>query len=181
MSIKGKAYIAGIYEHPTRKAEHASLAQLHAEVAKGAVEDAGLTLKDVDAYFCAGDAPGLGPLNMIDYMGLKVAISIQPTWRQVVLSRFARRTTMLRANQGALTRSRPSAIEAAAALSSGVPSPLCRMPYEALRDVTVNRCPRRKRTCTVRTPAIRWPGSTGGLHHAVQRMPSAEGKTVEEW
>ena len=72
MSIKGKAYIAGVYEHPTRKAEHASLAQLHAEVAKGAVEDAGLSLKDVDAYFCAGDAPGLGPLNMIDYMGLKV-------------------------------------------------------------------------------------------------------------
>ena len=72
MSIKGKAYIAGVYEHPTRKAEHSSLAQLHAEVAKGALEDAGLSFKDVDAYFCAGDAPGLGPLNMIDYMGLNV-------------------------------------------------------------------------------------------------------------
>ena len=72
MSSKGKAYIAGVYEHPTRKAEHASLAQLHAEVAVGAVEDAGLSMQDVDAYFCAGDAPGLGPLNMIDYLGLKV-------------------------------------------------------------------------------------------------------------
>ena len=27
---------------------------------------------DVDGYFCAGDAPGLGGLSMIDYLGLKV-------------------------------------------------------------------------------------------------------------
>ena len=70
MTIKGKAYIAGVFEHPTRKADDASLAQLHAEVAKGALEDAGLTKNDVDGYFCAGDAPGLGPLSMADYMGL---------------------------------------------------------------------------------------------------------------
>jgi acetyl-CoA C-acetyltransferase len=72
MSINGKAFIAGIYEHPTRKADDKSLAQLHAEVAKGALEDAGLTKADVDGYFCAGDAPGLGPLSMVDYMGLEV-------------------------------------------------------------------------------------------------------------
>ncbi len=71
MSIKGKAYIAGIYEHPTRKAVDKSLAQLHAEVAAGALKDAGLTSDDVDAYYCAGDAPGLGPLSMVDYLGLK--------------------------------------------------------------------------------------------------------------
>ena len=70
MTIKGKAYIAGVYEHPTRKADDISLAQLHAQVAKGALEDAGLTKDDVDGYFCAGDAPGLGPLSMADYMGL---------------------------------------------------------------------------------------------------------------
>ena len=28
MTIKGKAYIAGVYEHPTRKADDTSLAQL---------------------------------------------------------------------------------------------------------------------------------------------------------
>jgi acetyl-CoA C-acetyltransferase len=72
MSIKGKAYIAGIYEHPTRKAVGIPLAQIHAEVAKGALEDAGLSLSDVDAYFCAGDAPGLGGLSMVDYLGLDV-------------------------------------------------------------------------------------------------------------
>ena len=58
MTIKGKAYIAGIYEHPTRHAPDKSTAQLHAEVAKGAIEDAGLTKADIDGYFCAGDAPG---------------------------------------------------------------------------------------------------------------------------
>src|SRR6266567_2204268 len=71
MTIKGKAYIAGIFEHPTRKADDKSLAQLHAEAAAGALGDAGLTRADVDGYFCAGDAPGLGSLSMADYMGLK--------------------------------------------------------------------------------------------------------------
>ncbi|MBG53890.1 MAG: acetyl-CoA acetyltransferase [Rhodobiaceae bacterium] len=69
MSIKGKAYIAGIYGHPSRKALDKTLPQLHAEIAKGVLEDAGLTKDDVDGYFCAGDAPGLGPINMIEYLG----------------------------------------------------------------------------------------------------------------
>jgi len=72
MTINGKAYIAGAFEHPTRNAVDKSLAQLHAECAKGALEDAGLTKDDVDGYFCAGDAPGLGPLSLADYMGLKL-------------------------------------------------------------------------------------------------------------
>jgi acetyl-CoA C-acetyltransferase len=72
MTINGKAYIAGAFEHPTRKAVDKSLAQLHAEVAKGALADAGLTKDDVDGYFCAGDAPGLGALSMADYMGLQL-------------------------------------------------------------------------------------------------------------
>ncbi|WP_342640462.1 thiolase domain-containing protein [Rhodoligotrophos ferricapiens] len=72
MSIRGQAYIVGAYEHPTRKAPDKSLAQLHAEVAKGALDDAGLTARDIDGYFCAGDAPGLGALSMADYMGLRV-------------------------------------------------------------------------------------------------------------
>jgi acetyl-CoA C-acetyltransferase len=70
LSIKGKAYIAGIYEHPTRHAPDKSVWQLHAEVAKGALEDAGLTNKDVDGLFIAGDANG-GLWPMTDYLGLK--------------------------------------------------------------------------------------------------------------
>ena len=72
MSLSGVACIVGAYEHPTRHAPDKSLAQLHGEVALGAVADAGLTLDDVDGFFCAGDAPGLGPISMVDYLNLKV-------------------------------------------------------------------------------------------------------------
>ena len=71
MTIRGKACIAGAYEHPTRKAPDKTMAQLHAECAQGALADAGLSLHDVDGYFCAGDAPGLGALSMADYIGLQ--------------------------------------------------------------------------------------------------------------
>ena len=37
MTINGKGYIAGAFEHPTRKAPDKSVAQLHAEVAIGAL------------------------------------------------------------------------------------------------------------------------------------------------
>src|SRR3712207_7117761 len=40
MSINGKAYVVGAFEHPTRKADDKSVAQLHAEVAYGALQDA---------------------------------------------------------------------------------------------------------------------------------------------
>lgn len=70
MSIKRQACIVGAYEHPTRKAPDKTVAQLHAEVARGALLDAGLTINDVDGYFCAGDAPGLGALNIADHIGL---------------------------------------------------------------------------------------------------------------
>ena len=72
MSLNGAAYIAGAYEHPTRKATDKSVALLHAECAIGALADAGLSKSDVDGYFCAGDAPGMGPISMVDYLNLKV-------------------------------------------------------------------------------------------------------------
>lgn len=71
MTIRDKAYIAGIYEHPTRCAKDVSTARLHAEVALGALADAGLSLNDVDGYFCGADAPGLGGMTMAEYIGLK--------------------------------------------------------------------------------------------------------------
>jgi acetyl-CoA C-acetyltransferase len=72
MSIKGKACIAGAYEHPTRHAPDKSTAQLHAECARGALADAGLSMSDVDGYFCARDAPGLNSSWMIDYLNLRL-------------------------------------------------------------------------------------------------------------
>src|SRR5689334_11034009 len=71
MSIKGKAYVMGAFEHPLRDAPDTSTAQLHAECAIGALADAGLSHLDVDGYFCAGDAPGFGGMSMADYMGLR--------------------------------------------------------------------------------------------------------------
>ena len=72
MSVKGKAYMVGVWEHPLREIPHLSTAQVHAECAKGALDDAGLSFSDVDGYFCAGDAPGFGAMSMADYMGLRL-------------------------------------------------------------------------------------------------------------
>jgi acetyl-CoA C-acetyltransferase len=71
-AIRGAARIAGVYEHPGRHLPGTSLPQIHAEVALGALADAGLTLSDVDAYFCAGDAPGFGAISMAEYLGLRL-------------------------------------------------------------------------------------------------------------
>ena len=73
MSIRGKAHIAGIYEHPRREIPDRTLSQIHAEVALGALADAGLTLSDVDGYFCDSTVPGIGGLSMVEYLGIRVS------------------------------------------------------------------------------------------------------------
>jgi acetyl-CoA C-acetyltransferase len=64
------AVIAGVYEHPRREIPDRTVAQIHAEVALGALADAGLTLSDVDAYFCDSADPGLNSLSMSEYLGI---------------------------------------------------------------------------------------------------------------
>ena len=71
MTLNGSAYLVGAFEHPTRLAADRSVAQLHADVARGALADAGLTRDDIDGYFCAGDAPGMGPTSMVEYLNLR--------------------------------------------------------------------------------------------------------------
>jgi acetyl-CoA C-acetyltransferase len=71
MSIRGKAFIVGAYEHPLREIPDKSIAQIHAEVALGAVADAGLTLDDIDGYFTT-DGTGFGAISLAEYMGLKL-------------------------------------------------------------------------------------------------------------
>lgn len=69
-------YVAGAYEHPTREAPDKAIAELHAEVARGALEDAGLSKADVDGYFTAGENFQVGrypPLAMADYLGLDIS------------------------------------------------------------------------------------------------------------
>ena len=70
MSIRGAAYVAGIYEHPRREIPDRTVWEIHAEVAIGALTDAGLTMKDVDALYCDGTA-GFGVLTLCDHLGLR--------------------------------------------------------------------------------------------------------------
>ncbi|MYZ46863.1 thiolase domain-containing protein [Propylenella binzhouense] len=73
MSRTAQAFIAGAFEHPKRSLPDKTVPQIHAEVAVGALNDAGLSLRDVDAFFCAGDAPGFGGISMAEYLGLKLS------------------------------------------------------------------------------------------------------------
>jgi len=68
MTTDTSAAIAGAYEHPTRDAPEKSTPQLHAEVARGALDDAGLTFDDVDGFFTAGTPSWL--LSLVDHLGL---------------------------------------------------------------------------------------------------------------
>jgi acetyl-CoA C-acetyltransferase len=43
--------------------------QLHVEVARGALDDAGVAKDEVDGFFSAG-LPGLRTLSLTDYLGL---------------------------------------------------------------------------------------------------------------
>lgn len=75
MSTKEPVYIAGAFEHPTREAHDKSSEQLHAESARSALEDAGLSKDDVDglATIGVGEPPQqtLNAPNVIaDYLGL---------------------------------------------------------------------------------------------------------------
>lgn len=72
MAMTNLACLVGAYEHPTRKADDLTVMQLHAQVAKGALADAGLQKSDIDGYFCAGDMPGVGATSMIEYLNLRV-------------------------------------------------------------------------------------------------------------
>ncbi|WP_370207239.1 thiolase domain-containing protein [Pararhodobacter marinus] len=90
-----KACIVGAYEHPTRDARDIPLARLHAEVAAGALADAGLTIADVDGYFCAGDvagwdALGVGPFSIVEYMGLNLRhLDTTESWGSAYINHVA--------------------------------------------------------------------------------------------
>jgi acetyl-CoA C-acetyltransferase len=72
VSIRGTAFIAGAYEHPERSMPDKSVHQIHAEVAAGALADAGLSRSDVDAYFYCGDL-NFGGITMAEYLGLRLS------------------------------------------------------------------------------------------------------------
>ncbi|MCH4893259.1 MULTISPECIES: thiolase domain-containing protein [unclassified Sphingomonas] len=72
MSARPKAYIAGISEHPVRKATDLSTAQIVADVVRWALADAGLDHHAVDGFLCDAEMPGLGVLSIAEYLGLRL-------------------------------------------------------------------------------------------------------------
>ncbi len=70
MSIWGGTAVVGAYEHPTRFAPDKTAFQLHAESARGALEDAGLGVQDVDGFFTSGVGP-IGILSLAGHLNLR--------------------------------------------------------------------------------------------------------------
>jgi acetyl-CoA C-acetyltransferase len=70
MSLRNEIAVVGVYEHPRRWAPDKTAFQIAAESARGALEDAGLTIKDVDGYATSGVGP-IGALSMCHHLNLK--------------------------------------------------------------------------------------------------------------
>ena len=73
MSIRGKAFIVGAYEHPERQIPDKTIPQIHADIAVGALKDAGLSLQEVDGFFSDAMGLGMGVVSMAEYLGLKLS------------------------------------------------------------------------------------------------------------
>jgi acetyl-CoA acetyltransferase len=72
VTFSGAVAIAGVYEHPTRWAPDKTEFQIMAESAKGALDDAGLTIGDVDALFAASmSMSAMGVVDLAEYLDLK--------------------------------------------------------------------------------------------------------------
>ncbi len=63
------ALIAGVHEFPERKTAKSSL-EIQAISARAALDEAGLTPRDVDGYFTVAGSGGTGPLPILDYLNL---------------------------------------------------------------------------------------------------------------
>src|SRR5260370_22736062 len=71
MGLSRKPAVAGVYEDPTRFAAGKSLFQIMAESMRGALDDAGLTIKDVNGLCTTGiGMSGMGIIGFCDYLNL---------------------------------------------------------------------------------------------------------------
>ena len=70
MSLRGKTAVVGVFEHPTRYAPHLTQYQIMAESARGALEDAGLSIGDVDGLLTAGVGP-IGVIALANHLNLR--------------------------------------------------------------------------------------------------------------
>ncbi len=63
------AAIVGVFEHPTRWAPDKTQFQIHAEAARGALDDAGLSIRDVDGLLSSGLSP-IGIMALAEHLDL---------------------------------------------------------------------------------------------------------------
>lgn len=68
--ITRKAAVVGIAEMEERRAPHKTPLQVHMEMAKRALADAGLNKDDVDAYFTAGTGSMMPTTTLCEYLGI---------------------------------------------------------------------------------------------------------------
>jgi acetyl-CoA C-acetyltransferase len=73
MNLWGQVAIAGIFEHPARFAPDKTSYQLQAESARGALADAGLTMRDVDGFCTSG-------VGLIGILSLAQHLDLHPRW-----------------------------------------------------------------------------------------------------
>jgi len=72
MSLSRAIALAGVHEHPTRWAPDKTEFQIMAESARGALDDCGLTLRDVDGLFAASMSMGpMGVVSLAEYLNVK--------------------------------------------------------------------------------------------------------------
>lgn len=69
MTARPAAYVAGIYEHPERRIETKSLAQVYLEIVAGVLADSGLGVDDIDGLHSSLTPGGL--VSLADTLGLR--------------------------------------------------------------------------------------------------------------
>ena len=80
MNLSRKTAVVGVYEHPTRFAPDKTMYQIMAESISGALDDAGLTIKDVDGISAAGI--GMGAMGIVGLLRLPQPDAQFRRWNQ---------------------------------------------------------------------------------------------------
>ena len=79
LNWSGEVAIVGVHESPRRRAPNVHPYQIHAEVIRGALQDAGLELADVDGFCTVASLPSEGGRDM-DLAEVAEYVGIRPRW-----------------------------------------------------------------------------------------------------
>lgn len=131
------AAIVGIYEYPQRKVEGISALEIKAECARRALDDAGLSWRDVDGVYDATEGGGAGNgMSIAEYFGMAPSVldttsvggssyEFQAAHARRDIAAGACRVALL--TYGSTARADARAIGTAGPTGSGAPSPIGNM------------------------------------------------------